>query len=54
MMHDYMELGNSSLVPLEGDWFLDKTTGKRFRIDEDGNVFNEAGTLINKQDDSNE
>lgn len=42
--NDFIELGDSNLVPIDNGWFLNKET--KDKIDSDGRVFNEAGELI--------
>ena len=43
-MADFIELEN--IILLDDGWFLDKATNKKFRVDDDGNVFDEQGSLI--------
>lgn len=44
MTDDYMELGNSGLIPIKDGWFLDSETGNK--IDPSGRVFDENHKLI--------
>lgn len=44
-----MEVG--TLVLLENGWYLDTETNTRFRIDEDGNVFDSDGSLLQEGDE---
>lgn len=41
---DYIEFGESGLVPLKDGWYLNRGTGEK--ISPDGQVFSEDGTLI--------
>lgn len=43
-MSDGMELGNSTMVPLEGGGFLHVATGNI--IDESGRVYDKLGNLV--------
>lgn len=44
MDEDYMELGDSGLIPLGEGWMLDPRTGNK--RSPDGKVFNNVGELI--------
>jgi hypothetical protein len=41
---DFMEFGDSNLIPIENGWFINKET--KFKIDPNGRVFNTNGELI--------
>lgn len=41
---DFMEFGDSDLVPIDGGWFLNKKTKEK--IDPNGRVFDQFGELI--------
>ncbi|HJS83541.1 MAG TPA: hypothetical protein VJ742_11980 [Nitrososphaera sp.] len=43
-MGDFMELGNSGLIPLPDGWFLDQETGSR--VDPEGRIYDKQGELI--------
>lgn len=45
-MYDHMELGDSGVVPQAGGWFLDTNSKRRFRMDEEGNVYDEEGNHL--------
>lgn len=42
--NDFIEFGETNLVPIENGWFLNKVT--KDKIDPEGCVYNEAGELI--------
>lgn len=42
--NDFMEMGDSDLVPLPDGWYLEKSTGNK--VDPDGNVFSPSGEMI--------
>lgn len=41
---DFIEFGETGLVPQKDGWFFNKKTGER--IDPDGRVFDESGELV--------
>ncbi len=45
-MSDFMELGQSSMVPIANGWWLDKITG--YKISPDGEIFSATGEMIGK------
>lgn len=47
-MSDRMEIG--SIIPLENGWYLETTTGIKFRYDDDGNAIDERGTILNAKE----
>jgi len=44
MSNDFVEFGESNLIPIENGWFLNKKTKEK--IDPDGRVFNEKDELV--------
>lgn len=41
---DYMELGDTGLVPIKDGWLLDERTGNT--IDPDGRIYNKLNELV--------
>lgn len=41
---DHMAVGD--LIPLEGEWFMDRHTKVKFRFNEEGKAVNEQGDLL--------
>lgn len=43
-MSDYMELGDSGLIPQDDGWYMEKSTGNM--IDPEGRVYDASGEKV--------
>lgn len=52
--NDFMELGDTGVVPLGEGWFYDKGLGEQFYYDENGNRVTRDMELLDDYDSSDE